>query len=154
MIPAFSDIRMHHFSIAVPDLDHAIDWWSDVFGFAVARRMEIAPLNMRGAFVQRDGLRVELWCRDGAKPVPEERKSPNTDLLTNGTKHIAFCVADVPAAIAQLEAKGVEIAMIQRGFGEPMADKAAQAERPAVAAFIRDPFGTLIEIIADTAPVS
>jgi hypothetical protein len=50
--------------------------------------------------------------------------------------------------------KGVDIAAVQRDFTQPMVQEenpstgADRSRKPAVAAFIRDPAGTLIELIA------
>ncbi len=78
-----------------------------------------------------------IWTADargGAAPLPEERRAPNTDLKTRGTKHLAFSVVDVDAFIEDLKTRGVDIAMQARIHGQPMA-------------FIRDNAGTLIEIV-------
>ena len=54
----------------------------------------------------------------------EERRTPNQDLKTSGTKHIAFTVADLQAHLPDLVNYGVDIAAIQRNRGEPMAPEA------------------------------
>ncbi|MFO1400649.1 MAG: VOC family protein [Steroidobacteraceae bacterium] len=151
--PVLPDVRPDHFSFSVPDLDQAIAFWRDIFGFAVEHRFEIAAIPAQGAFMTRGGFRLELWQVAGSAPVPEERRAPNSDLKTQGTKHIAFTVPDAQAAIDALVRRGVRVAAVQRSFSEPMlpeadpAMDAARSKRPAVAAFIQDPAGSLIEII-------
>lgn len=104
--PLLPDVRPDHFSFSVPDIEQAIAFWRDVFGFAVEQRFEIA-----------------------------------------------FTVPDAQAAIDALVRRGVCIAAVQRSFSEPMLPEAdpsmdaARSKRPAVAAFIQDPAGSLIEII-------
>lgn len=58
-------------------------------------------------------------------------------MKTHGTKHLAFAVPDVDAFVADLKAKGADIAMHTRIHGEPMA-------------FIRDNAGTLIEVVQES----
>lgn len=147
---------IHHVSIAVTDLERALDFWTGIFGLAVQRRIELPALRARGAFVGADGLSIELWALAAARPVPDERRLPNTDLATAGTKHVAFRVADLAATLDRLAGRGVAIVAVQASPDEPMrpaADHFARppAERRAFAAFIHDPFGTLIELLGPEA---
>jgi methylmalonyl-CoA/ethylmalonyl-CoA epimerase len=152
-INSFKKIKPHHMSISVPDMEVAIAFWTDIFGFRVEHRASIDAIPGKVAFLEHEGFRIELWEVAGANPVPESRKEPNSDLHTNGTKHIAFQVPDVQTALDELVKKGVDIAAVQRDFTEPMIYEddptmdANRTKRPAVAAFIRDPAGTLIELI-------
>ena len=152
-VPVLPSVRPDHFSFSVPNLDQAIAFWREIFGFAVEHRFEIAAIPAQGAFMGRDGFRLELWQVAGSAPVPAERQAPDSDLRTQGTKHIAFTVPDAQAAIDALVQRGVRIAAVQRSFTEPMRPEAdpsmdaARSKRPAVAAFIQDPAGSLIEII-------
>lgn len=148
-------LRMHHFSIAVRDLDESVQWYEAVFGLTLERQGSLSSpeITGRNAFLVRDGLRVELWSLDGAAPVPPERLTPNTDLLTCGTKHIAFEVDNLQSVVDELVRRGVEIATVQRSRGEPhLFEEHPETEpgtqkRPAFAAFIKDPDGTLIELL-------
>jgi methylmalonyl-CoA/ethylmalonyl-CoA epimerase len=150
--PILASATPHHFSIAVPDMDRAIEFWTGIFGFRLERRFEVAAIGGLGAFLRSPSIQLELWQLAGAAPVPEERKKPNTDLLTNGTKHIAFQVPDLPAALEALHRHGVAIAAVQRAPTEPMRPETDPARfRPAFAAFIQDPFGTLIELLGPEA---
>ena len=151
--PALPVVRPDHFSFSVPSLDAAIAFWRDIFGFALDHRFEIAAIPAQGAFMQREGFRLELWQVAGSAPVPVERREPDSDLRTQGTKHIAFTVPDAQAAIDALAKRGVRIVAVQRSFTEPMRHEddptmdAARTKQPATAAFIQDPAGSLIEII-------
>ena len=88
--PLLAELKPHHVSIAVTDMDLAIDWYRSVLGFAVERRFHAAGIPADGAFLRRPELRLELWCAAGVKPVPAERQVPDSDLRTAGTKHVAF----------------------------------------------------------------
>ena len=149
-------LRIHHVGIAVPDLDAAIEWYGRVLGFANPERHEIAALRAHMAFVRRGDLRLELWQRAGAAAVPAERREPNSDLMIGGTKHMALAVDDLGSWLHRLVHERVDIAAIQRSPREPMrheADPLAPGLPPPFAMFIRDPGGTLIELL-DGAPVA
>jgi len=132
--PLIQPLRHHHVSIAVPDLEVAIAWYCRTFGFELLKRIAI-PEFAEGAFVGADGIRIELWCAERVTDVPAERRVPNQDLLTAGTKHVAYAVSSLKDKLALFEKEGVDIAMV--------------VPKPVYAVFIRDPFGTLIELIED-----
>jgi methylmalonyl-CoA/ethylmalonyl-CoA epimerase len=143
-------LAIHHVSVAVPNLDAAIGWYGRILGFADPQRFQIGELGARGAFLRRGTLRLELWQLDGAAPVPAQRREPNTDLLTCGTKHMALTVQDLGAVLARFVREGVDIAAIQRAPTLPMRQEAEPLRAgatPPFAMFIRDPGGTLIEIL-------
>jgi methylmalonyl-CoA/ethylmalonyl-CoA epimerase len=58
--PVLPVIAIHHVSIAVPDLDAAIAWYSKIFGLTIEHRME-TKFGVRRAFLRRPGIRIELW---------------------------------------------------------------------------------------------
>jgi catechol 2,3-dioxygenase-like lactoylglutathione lyase family enzyme len=141
-------------SIAVPDIDRAIEWYGDVFGFATTMRMEVPGIPARGAFMQGPGVMLELWCKHGVKPVPDERRVPDADLGTAGTKHMGFTVGNLQSKLPELLRRGVDIAAVQRTPAEPMrpdADPCAPGKPPVFSIFLRDPFGTLIEVLERSA---
>jgi methylmalonyl-CoA/ethylmalonyl-CoA epimerase len=140
----------HHFSIAVPDMDQALAWYTSVLGFALEHRFHVAGIPADGAFLKRDALKLELWCAHGVVPVPPERRNPDSDLRTAGTKHMAFNVPNLQQQLAALVAAGVDIAALQRQRSQPMRpdpDPLAPGKPPVFAVFIRDPAGTLIELL-------
>ena len=143
-------LRVHHVSVSVPDLEAALKWYGEVLGFRLEHQFSIDALPARAAFVERGGLRFEIWEAGGGARVPDIRREPNTDLREGGTKHVAFAVPDLQSCLEQLVGMGVDIAAVQREPTAPMAAEANPADRsrgPAFAAFIRDPGGTLIELL-------
>jgi len=142
-------VQIHHVSIAVPDLDEAIEWYGRILGFRHPEQHAIRELGARMAFVRRGHLRLELWQLEHGKPVPPERREPNSDLLTCGTKHMALAVSDLPSFLGYLVRERVDIAAIQLTPTEPMRSvtrSPADGARP-FALFIRDPGGVLIELL-------
>jgi catechol 2,3-dioxygenase-like lactoylglutathione lyase family enzyme len=137
-------------SIAVTDMDRAIDWYRTVLGFETEVRFHVAGIPADGAFLKGPGLRLELWCATGVAAVPLARRTPDRDLRTAGTKHLAFSVPNLQSCLVQLVANGVDIAAIQRDPRDPMraeTEPLADGKPAAFALFLRDPFGTLIEIL-------
>jgi methylmalonyl-CoA/ethylmalonyl-CoA epimerase len=128
------DITPHHFGISVPNLEESIAWYQKMLGFKVVSRMGQGS-GMLVALMQRGNFHVELFQAAGAKPMPEYRRDPSSDLRVNGLCQIAFQVADVQAAVKELKAKGVEVSM------GPV-DSAG-----VVFAFIHDNSGINIELI-------
>ena len=143
-------LGIHHVSISVPDLDAAVDWYGTILGFRLEERFEITAIPARGVFLRRDALRIEIWEADGGATVPALRREPNTDITEGGTKHVAFAVPDLQRCLERLYNRGVDIASVQRDRCAPMACEADPRDAtlgPAFAAFIRDPGGTLIELL-------
>lgn len=134
MAENIANLAFHHAAISVPDLEQAIDWYGRVLGFAVEHRFSIAAANAEAAMLQRDGLRVEIFEVAGAAALPEDRRSPHTDLLTHGHKHVAFQVPDSDRILESFQRSGIDVALVVReAFG--------------TACFIRDCAGNLIEFV-------
>ncbi len=132
-----ADFTFHHGGVSVPSLEDAIEWYGRVLGFAVEKRFRIEPAQANAAMVRKGALRFELFEVEGAAALPEDRRMPIPDLKTHGNKHVAFCVDDLDAFLAEMETKGVDIAFVVREtFGS--------------GCFIRDPAGNLIEFVTES----
>jgi len=130
------DFSFHHGGVNVPDLDEALQWYGDVLGFEVERRFDIPPAKARVAMVRKGPLRFEIFETKSAKPLPEERRMPLTDLQTHGNKHVAFRVDDLEAFLVQVESKGADVAFVVR-------------EKFGKGCFLRDCAGNLIEFVEE-----
>lgn len=147
----FPDLKPHHVGISVADIDRAIAFWTDLFGFELDFRAELKGIKTTIAFLKRDGFRLELFQKEGAVAAHPDRLRPNTDLLSHGTKHIALSVEDVQAAAEKLHERGVRIVGIMRGKGVPMSQeddpRLDATKQPAMALFFLDDSDTLVELI-------
>lgn len=124
-----------HVGISVCDMEQSLAWYEENLGFHLVKDDGyVPPLGARICFVERDGFQLELFAYDSPNPLPEERKLPNTDLRTVGTKHVAFAVSDMEGAKAHLAANGVDFAHEVNMGGDHVL-------------FIRDCNGVLIELI-------
>jgi methylmalonyl-CoA/ethylmalonyl-CoA epimerase len=128
------EITPHHVGISVPNLEESIAWYEKMLGFEIVSRMG-GGKGMRVALIKRGNFNIELFQVDGAKPLPEYRRDPSADLRVHGLSHMAFQVSDVNAALKELKAKGVEIAL------GPVDSTGV------VFAFIRDNAGNCLELI-------
>ena len=127
----------HHLGISVPDLDASIQWYGEKLGFELERKFRIEAIPASCAFIRNGALRIELFMPDQPKPLPPERRAPDSDNLTHGNKHGAFIVPDVPALHAEFVKRGVDIVWMKK-----MPDGAA--------VFIRDNSGVILEFVQGT----
>jgi len=134
------NLEHHHVGLSVTDLDAARKWYADVLGMTLGYAFEIAPLGLRGCFMEGHGTRVELLQRSGARGGIGGQQPPDA-LLTLGFGHIAFRVSDLDATYAELLARGAA----------PVWDPRQSPEPGVRMAFVADPDGNLVEFIS---PVS
>lgn len=129
----------HHGGLSVPDLDAAIAWWRAVLGFEVAQRFPIPAIPADVAMLVNGPLHIELFEVAGAKPLPEERRQPDTDVYTHGNKHVSFAVESVREFAEELRRRGADIVWVKEmQHGSNI--------------FIRDNAGNLIEFVQGSKP--
>lgn len=127
-------VRPLHVGISVKDMEVSLAWYEENLGFKIVSDDYIPPLKCRICFVEKDGFEIELFQHDNVKAMPEERKVPNTDLETIGTKHVAFLTDDMKALKERFVKNGVRI--VSEGCMEGNA-----------VIFVSDPDGVLVEFI-------
>jgi len=134
--PGF-DIAWNHVALSVPNIAESIAWYEKMLGFKGTVRGGQPNPNARQivADLRRGDITIELFQVAGAAPLPDSRKNPSEDFRTHGVKHFGFEVKNLPAVLAELKAKGVQIAFDMRD---------APTER---FAFISDNAGNAIELI-------
>ena len=129
---------VNHFAISVADLEESLAWYERVFGFRVLDRSEIPGTGVQVSHMQAPGFLLEVFCAPGSNPLPEDRKIPNRDFLTQGNKHISFGVPDAHVLLPEFERLGVHVAFIAEVDGT-------------YGVFINDNTGNLIEIFEEGA---
>ena len=127
---------VNHFAISVADLEESIAWYERVFGFKVLDRSEIPGTGVKVSHMQAPGFLLEIFCAANGNPLPEDRRIPNRDFLTQGNKHISFGVPDAHILLDEFKALGVNIAFIAEVDGT-------------YGVFINDNTGNLIEIFEE-----
>ena len=134
--PGF-DLAWNHVALSVPNIAESIAWYEKMLGFKGTVRGGQPNPNARQivADLRRGDITIELFQVAGAAPLPDSRKNPSEDFRTHGVKHFGFEVKNLPAVLAELKAKGAQIAFDMRD---------APTER---FAFISDNAGNAIELI-------
>ena len=123
-----------HVGISVGNMEESLAWYKKNLDFEPVKDDYVPPLGARICFVQNGDFQLELFQYDDPKPIPADRLTPNTDLQTIGTKHVAFEVADMKALKEKFVANGVDIAHEVMMEGNNVM-------------FVRDNSGALIEFI-------
>lgn len=98
-------LNIHHTAIAVRDLDGALADLAAQYGSVPSHREVIVEQGVEEAMVAIGGSHLQLLM-----PLGDE--TPVGRFLSargEGLHHIAFQVADIEAALAHLEEKGVEL---------------------------------------------
>ncbi len=96
---------IHHLGVAVPDLDAALDTYTRLLGATLEHRAAVADQGVEAAAVLVGGSRVELLAPTGAD-TPVGRFLAKRGA---GMHHVAYEVADVATALADLEHEGAEL---------------------------------------------
>jgi catechol 2,3-dioxygenase-like lactoylglutathione lyase family enzyme len=143
--------RVSHLGICVSDLETSLAFYRDALGFEYASELSVdgeAPatllrlpdVSLRAIYLRRDGFVIELLHYDAPGSEGDGRPRAMNAL---GLTHLSLRVPDLSAALAGLEARGVNILWDTRIEFEAAGAKAV---------FVTDPDGTLIELVeSDTA---
>jgi methylmalonyl-CoA/ethylmalonyl-CoA epimerase len=104
--PGVSALGIHHVGVAVRDLEEARERYTRLFGARVEARELVPEQGVEAlALLLGDDGRVELLA-----PLAED--SPVGRFIARrgeGMHHLAFGVADLPAALAELRAAGATL---------------------------------------------
>jgi methylmalonyl-CoA/ethylmalonyl-CoA epimerase len=98
-------LRIDHLGIAVNSIEEGKNFWSEVLGLAFEGTETVAEQKVTTAFFPVGESEVELLestAPDGPIAKYMEKKGA-------GIQHIAFRVADIEAALAELKEKGVRL---------------------------------------------
>lgn len=98
-------LKIDHLGIAINSIDEGKNFWSEVLGLAFEGTETVAEQKVTTAFFPVGESEVELLestAPDGPIAKYMEKKGA-------GIQHIAFRVADIEAALAELKEKGVRL---------------------------------------------
>jgi glyoxylase I family protein len=99
--------RIHHAAIICSDYEASKRFYVETLGLRVlAEHWRAARRSWKLDLALPDGSQLELFSFEGAPPRPSYPEA-------RGLRHLAFEVADVAAAKAALEAKGVAVEAIR-----------------------------------------
>ncbi len=142
---------IHHVGLVVPDLDAAITFYGALLGMEVIERdrwrapdlavdqaVGLTGSSADGVMMRGSGSFLELWRYYEPSQVGDDPAEQGAHEL--GLRHLAIEVADVDDVDEAL-ARLVELGGSR--MGDPI-----RAEGGAAVVYCRDPFGTIIELMA------
>ncbi len=134
-----STMQAEHVMLTTSDYEETLTWYQDKLGFRIKHEWTVPEFtDLQLAYLEKNGFIIEVV----ASPDTPNVQVPETfaeRLQQPGVGHFAFLVEDVDAAIANLEAKGVEIVLSPTSF--PNSGRRV--------AFFEDNNGNLIEFLEE-----
>jgi catechol 2,3-dioxygenase-like lactoylglutathione lyase family enzyme len=124
-------LRAHHITAAVADIDRAVKWYEQVLGFRLVERGTRNGGAFQFATLEIPGFGVALVQLAGAQPAPVTDKPLSPDWV-----HIVFSVPDPAVTYRELKARGADV--YTRG----------PAPLPLSSFLLHDSEGNEIEIVA------
>ncbi|MGW6793981.1 VOC family protein [Streptomyces chartreusis] len=95
-------------ALSVTNMDRAVRWWSEVFGFVPGYRTWITPLGAEFQILERPDMCIELLSQPGSTRHADAEVVPGPHLRTSGAKAVVFRTDDLDAATRHLERCEVE----------------------------------------------
>ncbi len=126
-----------HIGILTNDLEKSVKFYTDVLGFSIATKMEMAEAGFSVVFVEKAGSKIELM--ECSKNVPKRSKGVEIAMGEESipiNDHISFSVDNIEDTVTEFKEKGVIFNL------EPM-----ELEGGLKLASFNDPDGVLIELM-------
>jgi methylmalonyl-CoA/ethylmalonyl-CoA epimerase len=98
-------IKIDHLGIAVNSIEEGRGFWSDVLGLEFEGSETVAEQKVTTAFFPVGESEVELL----ESTAPDGPVAQYIEKRGQGIQHVAFRVADIDAALAELKEKGVRL---------------------------------------------
>jgi methylmalonyl-CoA/ethylmalonyl-CoA epimerase len=97
--------HIEHIGIAVKSIENSLPYYEKVLGLKCYNIEEVADQKVKTAFFKVGQTKIELL-----EPTSEESTIAKfIEKKGEGVHHIAFAVPDVANALAEVEAKGVQL---------------------------------------------
>ena len=100
-------LAIHHMTVSVEDVEAASQWYSEKLGFTETKRVVVDNGNVRIAWMEIPGFRVDLAQVQGSLRPEEQNAVPPQHMLSQGWRHLAFAVDDVDRVYEILSDRGV-----------------------------------------------
>ncbi len=123
--------------IVVSNLDETAKWYRDVLGFKVAKALDTPELSMRIAFLELNGIILELV--EMGNFIPDKRPDPPEYLNKQGVSQLSFRVDNLEAVLQLVKSRNLELTW----------DIVTNEKLKMKAFLMRDNEGNLIEFIED-----
>ncbi len=101
-----------HIGIVTNDLERSVKFYTDVLGFSIAMKMEMAEAGLSVVFVEKEGSKIELMEYQG-KNAPKRLRG--VEIAIGGhsipiSDHTSFSVDNIEDTVRELKEKGVTLA--------------------------------------------
>jgi len=97
--------HIEHIGIAVKSIENSLPYYENVLGLKCYNIEEVADQKVKTAFFKVGQTKIELL-----EPTSEDSTVAKfIEKKGEGVHHIAFAVPDVAAALAEADAKGVQL---------------------------------------------
>jgi catechol 2,3-dioxygenase-like lactoylglutathione lyase family enzyme len=106
--------RLFWVTISTPNLDRAVQWYQDKFGFQVYLRKDFPEFGTRIAHLDIHDFRIELIEQSSAVPMVMPHGDPPNHTNVHGFSQFALLVDDLNGKVEELKSKGVETVWIKR----------------------------------------
>ncbi|MEP6853801.1 MAG: methylmalonyl-CoA epimerase [bacterium] len=134
--------RIDHVGIAVADLDAALNFYRETFGLVPVHQEDNVEQGVREAMLAVGDGATQLQLL--APLTPDSAIAAFLDQRGPGVQQLAYTVADIDAAAAELRAKGLQVLWPQARRGT--AGSRVNFVHP------RDAGGVLVELVEHPAP--
>jgi len=98
-------LKIDHLGIAVNSIEEGKSFWSDILGLSFEGTETVAEQKVTTAFFPVSESEVELL----ESTAPDGPVAKYIEKRGQGIQHVAFRVADIEAALAELKEKGVRL---------------------------------------------
>jgi len=134
-----STMQAEHVMLTTADYDATLAWYQETLGFRIKHEWTVLEFpDLQLAYLEKNDFIIEVVASPDT-PTISTPESFAERLQQPGVGHFAFLVADVDAAIADLEAKDVSIVLPPTSFPD-------SGRR---VAFFEDNNGNLIEFLEE-----
>ena len=97
--------HIEHIGIAVESIEQALPYWEGTLGLKCYNIEEVADQKVRTAFLRLGDTKIELL----EATSPESAVAKFIEKRGTGVHHIAYAVKNIEAALAEMEAAGVQL---------------------------------------------
>lgn len=98
-------LKIDHLGIAVNSIDAGKSFWTDALGLSFEGTETVTEQKVTTAFLPVGESEVELL----ESTAPDGPIAKHIEKRGEGIQHVAFRVADLDAALAELKAKGIQL---------------------------------------------
>jgi catechol 2,3-dioxygenase-like lactoylglutathione lyase family enzyme len=101
-------LRPYLVALSVASLDVSVKWYEEMLGFKMLRRIEEPKYDVRIAFLELNGFRLELFEKKNSLDLKRLLPEPKDEDMVHGFRKLAFTVENIEGFAAALKNKKVK----------------------------------------------